>query len=57
MWRLGRRKFYIELCYRGPLGPRDITIQDFQSGETSSIPGACVPPAAEDCSAINGVFP
>lgn len=24
-----------------------LVIQGFQSGETSSIPGACVPPAAE----------
>ena len=34
-----------------------LVIPGFQSGETSSIPGACVPPAAEDCSAINGAYP
>jgi len=34
-----------------------LALQDFPSGETSSIPGTSVPLAAENCSAINGAFP
>ena len=44
-------------CCRGPKDPRDTGDPGFQSGETTSIPGACVPHAPEAVSALTALAP